>query len=152
MPSATSRMPSPLKSPAATIWSPTLAAAGRLPMRTFDSVRRSTEPPALSGPDRAWGAIAAHSAAVTPAHASARRLLVFSTAYPSLGRFLITRPVPAAHHARPTTTPRKNWPFGGTRTVRARARADVARLLSLTCERRPSRLARIQFTSDEEEI
>src|SRR4051794_39488574 len=96
MPSATSLMPSPLKSPAAAILSPTFAAAGRLPMRTLDSVSRPTEPPALSGPARACGAIAAHSAAVTPAHASVRRLLVLSPAYPSLGRFL-SRPVPAAH-------------------------------------------------------
>src|SRR3954468_18179092 len=122
MPSATSLMPSPLKSPAAAILSPTLAAAGRLPMRTLDSVRRSTGPPALNGPARAWGAIAAHNAAVTPAHANVRRLLVFSTAYPSLGRFL-SRPVPTAHHGWLATTPRNNWPFGGTRTVRARAGA-----------------------------
>src|SRR3954453_4193949 len=152
MPSATSLYPSPLKSPALIILSPTLAAAARLPILTFASVSRSTDPPAFSGPAMAAGAIAALSAVTAPAQASARRRLVFNTPQSlSWADQLANGPSPQpswpVHQLHVVGTSRSGEP---ERPARIDVR-DEHLLRCVVCELRPSRLARIHFTSDEEQ-
>src|SRR5262245_45520344 len=148
---ATALRPSPLKSPAETILSPSLEFAGALPIRTLDSVSRSTEPPALSGPASALGASAPQSAAVAPAQASARRLLVFSTAFPHLGRFRSNQPVPADIITSRPRTREKSWAVRGSPNGPSFVHARGGATTFVPREHRPSRRARIHFTPDEEE-
>src|ERR1700754_765960 len=114
-------MPSPLKSPAEMILSPTFAADARPSMRMLDSVRRFTGPPVFSGPAKAAGAMVAHSAAVAPAQASARRRLLFNTTFPLLGRSR-SMARPHGHHGLAPAPASGLWPIGGARTVRLRPR------------------------------
>src|SRR5689334_19152514 len=131
------------------ILSPTLAAAARLPIFTVDSVSRSTDPPAFSGPAMAAGAIApALRAAAAPAQASARRRLVFNT----------PKSLSWADRLADGPSPRPSWPahllrvVGTSRTGEPERSAHPRRcapgpVASRLCELRPSRLARIQAES-----